>query len=132
MYKAALYPRVNPRLAEITTVVRQPGIITSPDYPFHYSSGELWCWKIFFNSSVTINLILYNISFNQNQVLSIYIVRYTHDPFHSITFAIATCLFANEGSNPSAAKTVRGEIISRSLPTSTDSRRAVPGKSMCM
>ena len=65
-----LYPSVHFTWHDITTVVRKPGIITSPDFPFRYGSGELWCWEILFNSSVTINLILYNVSFNQYQVCS--------------------------------------------------------------
>ena len=53
-----------------TTIVRQPGLITSHDFPFQYSNGDVWRWDVYFNISVTINIILYNASFNILQVWS--------------------------------------------------------------
>ena len=53
-----------------TTIVREPGLITSHDFPFQYSNGDVWRWDVYFNTSVTINIILYNASFNILQVWS--------------------------------------------------------------
>ena len=54
---------------EVTTLVREPGFIVSPDYPFIYSSGEFWVWDIHFNMSTNIHIIIYNASFNKHQVI---------------------------------------------------------------
>ena len=62
------YLPINSSLSEITTVVDKPGFIVSHDYPFQYRSGILWCWDINFYTTHGINLILFNASFNKNQV----------------------------------------------------------------
>ena len=59
----------------VTTDVNRPGIIVNHDYPFRYYSGGHWLWDIVFNSSSFVNLILFNVSFNQNPNKVIYIVQ---------------------------------------------------------
>ena len=68
-FKTPLFMKTEQDWENITTVVSHPGVIVSHGYPFRYRNGELWRWDIFFDSSSFINLIVFNISFNQHKVL---------------------------------------------------------------
>ena len=71
--KTTAYLTKNVTWENITTIVNHPAVIVSHGYPFHYLSEELWLWEVFFNSSTYVNAIVFNISFNQNQVSEVYL-----------------------------------------------------------
>ena len=52
----------------VTTMVNDPGVIVSHSYPFHYASGALKIWDIFFGPKLYISLAVLNISFDRNKV----------------------------------------------------------------
>ena len=69
MDKTPLYLTGNTSWETLLTVVRVPGIIVNQGFPFHYLSGDLQLWEIFFSESEYVNLVVYNTSFNRNQVI---------------------------------------------------------------
>ena len=69
-----MYHIYNERLDREVIKVNKPGVIVSPGYPYHYSSGELLLWDVEFHQSAYIHLIILNISINQKQVFHIYLV----------------------------------------------------------
>ena len=71
--KISVYLTENVTWESLTTTVNHPTVIVSHGYPFHYLSEELWLWKVFFNSSTYVNAVVFNISFNQNQVSELYL-----------------------------------------------------------
>ena len=69
MDKTPLYLTGNTSWETLLTVVRVPGIIVNQGFPFHYLSGDLQLWEISFSESEYVNLVVYNTSFNRNQVI---------------------------------------------------------------
>ena len=64
----SLYLMSNTTLESLTTLVETPGVIANHEYPLHYLSGELHLWEVIFNETMYVNLVVLNVSFNQNQV----------------------------------------------------------------
>ena len=58
----------NTTIESVATVIRSPGVIVNHEYPFRYLSGELHLWEVIFNQSMYVNLVVFNVSFNQKQV----------------------------------------------------------------
>ena len=73
--KSRAFKMGNESWDSVTTQVNRPGIIVNHDYPFRYYSGGHWQWDIVFNSTSFVNLILFNVSFNQNSNKVTFIVQ---------------------------------------------------------
>ena len=64
----SLYLTSNTTLESATTVIKSHGVIVNHEYPFRYLSGELHLWEVIFNQLMYVNLVVFNVSFNQMQV----------------------------------------------------------------
>ena len=64
----SLYLMGNTTIESLITLVETPGVIVNHEYPFHYLSGELHLWEVISNETMYVNLVVLNVSFNQNQV----------------------------------------------------------------
>ena len=67
--RGSLYPTGKTTIESVTTVIRSPGVIVNHEYPFRYLSGEFHLWEVTFNQSMYVNLVVFNVSFNQKQVI---------------------------------------------------------------